>query len=315
METNSRNKENRQTDTSVNIIDILLYLLSYWKWFLLTLVVCLGLAYYKYIHTGPTYFSSIDVMINDPSEKSNVIGLDRYNNAINSVNVANEMHMLQSKELLEKMVQNTHADLNFTIRIQLYQGDMYGREPVDIVFYDSIRASRGVSFSMRIQDEKYVILSDFYEDGPVLKVPFDAMVDTPAGKLKLTLTDKFDNSWINLETHVTKYPLESVVRKYHNAISIRQDDESASILTLALQDNSYRRAQAVLKGLIDVYNADAMESKNLVSVNTAKFLEERIEVIGLINDATSYWIPQLPLRCMLQSLTPIAMSRLIRKFS
>lgn len=279
MENNNRNK-NQQTDSGINLVDILLYLLSYWKWYLLALMVCLGLAYYKYITTGPTFFSSVDVMINDPSEKSNnIIGLDRYNSAINAVNVANEMHMLQSKELLEKMVQNTHADLNFTIRIQLYQGDMYGREPVDIVFYDSLQV-RSASFTMRIQDEEYVLLSDFTKDGPTYRVPLDSIVQTPAGRMKISLTEKFDDSWINLETHVTKYPIESVVRKYHNAISIRQDDESASILTLALQDDSYRRAQAVLKGLIDVYNTDALESKNSVSVNTAKFLEDRIEVIG-----------------------------------
>ena len=260
-------------------MDILWYLLTNWKWYVLALIVCLAFAYNKYIRAPRTYYSSIDVLINDPSKSEGVVGLGRYSSVFNSVNISNELHMLRSKELLEKMVRNTHADMSYTIRVQLYQGDMYGREPVNITFLDSAQVG-SVSFTMHIKDTLHCVLSEFYEGSPKLEVPFDKVVKTPAGRLLVTLTDKFDDTWIDLETHITKMPVESVVRYYHNALSIRQGDEEASILKLALQDASYQRAQAVLRGLIDVYNADARASKQQIAVKTAEFVNERIEVIG-----------------------------------
>ena len=276
---NKKKQAEQQNSQEFNVMDILWYLLTNWKWYVLTLIVCMALAYNRYIHSPRTYFSSIDVLINDPSQSDGVVGLGRYSSVFNAVNISNELHMLRSKELLEKMVRDTHADMLFTIRIQLYQGDMYGREPVNIEFMDSIPPN-SCSFTMHIKDRTHCILSEFYEASPEVDVPFGQTVKTPAGRLRITLTDRFDNSWIDLETHVTKFPVESIVRLYHNAISIQQDDESASVLTLALQDQSYQRAQAVLRGIVDVYNADARTSKQQVARKTAEFVNERIEIIG-----------------------------------
>ena len=204
-------------------MDILRYLLANWKWYVLSLAVRLALAYNRYIRSPRTYYSSIDVLINDPSASDGVVGLGRYSQVFNAVNIANEQHMLQSKELLEKMVHDTHTDMRYTIRIQLYQGDMYGREPVRITFLDSTQV-QSASFTMHIKDRQHAVLTDFCEDCPAINVPFGKVVNTPAGRLRMELTPQFDNSWIDLETHVTKMPVQSVVRYYHNAIAIRQDD-------------------------------------------------------------------------------------------
>ena len=262
----------------MNVLDILKYLAANWKWFVLSIAICLCAAYYKYIITPRTYYSNISVLVQEAGNGSKLIGLDKFSNSINGVNVSNEMHMLLSKELIRKMVYNTRANVCFTIRVQLFQGDMYGNEPVLIEFLDSAKYD-AVHFTMKIKDASQAVLSDFHEGSKTLIVPIGKVVSTPAGRIRMTLTEHFNSTWIDLETHVTRYPIESIVRYYHNAISIRQNDEQASIINLALQDNSYRRAQAVLRGLIDVYNEDALQTKQLVSVNTAKFIDERLAVI------------------------------------
>ena len=96
------NKQRAESD--INLFDIMRYLLANWKWFVLSLGICLTVAYYNFIHAPRTYFSSLDIMIKDPSgSSSGMVGLDKYSSAINAVNVSNEMHMLRSKELLEKI--------------------------------------------------------------------------------------------------------------------------------------------------------------------------------------------------------------------
>ncbi len=197
-------------EQEVNVMDILRYLLSNWKWYALALTVCLTLAYNNFIRAPRTYYSSIDVLIKDPSNRGDYIGMDKYNNAINSVNIANEMHMLSSKELIEKMIHNTHCDISYTIRIQLYQGEMYGRSPVIIEFLDSTKVW-AASFTMHIKDNNHAVLSEFYEGSEKVKVPFGEIVNTPVGRIRMTLTSWFDDTWIDLETHVTKHPIEEMI--------------------------------------------------------------------------------------------------------
>ena len=88
MQTNNTTGRN---DQDVNIIDILLFLLSKWKWFVVSVIVFGSLAWFQYARTPKTYFRSATVIIKDPSNKISSAGLDRYDNYINKVNVANEI--------------------------------------------------------------------------------------------------------------------------------------------------------------------------------------------------------------------------------
>ena len=52
-----------------------------------------------------------------------------------------------------------------------------------------------------------------------------------------------------------------MVNYYKNALGIQQEEEEASILTLALKDSSPARAEDVLNTLITVYNEEAIKER------------------------------------------------------
>lgn len=76
----SPNLTSAKADQSVNVLDILKYLLSKWPWFLLSLAVCCSLAWYRSATAPLVYHSSAKVIIKDPSNKTSSAGLDRYDN-------------------------------------------------------------------------------------------------------------------------------------------------------------------------------------------------------------------------------------------
>ena len=82
------------------MVDLLLYLASKWKWFVLSVLVFGGLAYVWYASSPLVYFRSATVIIKDPSNKTTTAGLDRYDNFINKANVANEILQFRSKKLM-----------------------------------------------------------------------------------------------------------------------------------------------------------------------------------------------------------------------
>lgn len=116
MQTNNLSNKN---DQGINLVDLFVYLVSKWKWFVLSVLLFGGMAWYHYSQSPLVFFRSVTVIIKDPSNKTSTTGLDRYDNYINKVNVANEILQFRSKRLMREVVQRLHADVDY----QLEEGD------------------------------------------------------------------------------------------------------------------------------------------------------------------------------------------------
>lgn len=278
MQTNNSSNKN---DQGLNIVDLFMYLASQWKWFLLSILICGGIAWYNYARAPLVYFRSATVIIKDPSNKASTSGLDRFDNFINKVNVANEILQFRSKKLMREVVQRVHADVSYQIKEGLRSNELYNESPVLVSLPDAL-PEQSFSFTMTLKDAKTVTLSDFsgIEAKPSYEVALNDTVAIIEGmNVVVTATNYLRDSWLNTPIRVQKLPVESMVNYYKNALGIQQEEEEASILTLALKDSSPARAEDVLNTLITVYNEEAIKEKNQVAVNTANFINERLIII------------------------------------
>lgn len=278
MQTNNSSNKNEQ---GLNIVDLFMYLASQWKWFLLSILICGGIAWYNYARAPLVYFRSATVIIKDPSNKASTSGLDRFDNFINKVNVANEILQFRSKKLMREVVQRVHADVSYQIKDGLRSNELYNESPVLVSLPDAL-PEQSFSFTMTLKDAKTVTLSDFsgIEAKPSYEVALNDTVAIAEGmNVVVTATNYLRDSWLNTPIRVQKCPVESMVNYYKNALGIQQEEEESSILTLALKDSSPARAEDVLNTLITVYNEEAIKEKNQVAVNTANFINERLIII------------------------------------
>lgn len=278
MQTNNSSNKN---DQGLNIVDLFMYLASQWKWFLLSILICGGIAWYNYARAPLVYFRSATVIIKDPSNKASTSGLDRFDNFINKVNVANEILQFRSKKLMREVVQRVHADVSYQIKDGLRSNELYNESPVLVSLPDAL-PEQSFSFTMTLKDAKTVTLSDFsgIEAKPSYEVALNDTVAIIEGmNVVVTATNYLRDSWLNTPIRVQKLPVELMVNYYKNALGIQQEEEEASILTLALKDSSPARAEDVLNTLITVYNEEAIKEKNQVAVNTANFINERLIII------------------------------------
>ena len=160
MQTNSTNGRN---DQDVNIIDILMFLLSKWKWFVISIIVFGGLAWFHYARTPKTYFRSATVIIKDPSNKISSAGLDRYDNYINKVNVANEILQFRSKKLMRDVVSRVSADIDYKVKEGLQMTELYKKSPVSVRFLETTPEMH-LNMVVTPLDSSKVMVSDFGSD-------------------------------------------------------------------------------------------------------------------------------------------------------
>ena len=134
----NNNSNTNKSDQGVNLVDIFAYFVSKWQWFLISVLVCGGIAWYMYAKSPLVYYRSATVIIKDPSNKTSTAGLDRYDNFINKVNVANEILQFRSKRLMREVVKRIHADVNYRIEDGLRDNELYTLSPVVVSFVDDM---------------------------------------------------------------------------------------------------------------------------------------------------------------------------------
>lgn len=275
------NPSSRKNDTGINLVDLLAYFASKWKWFLLSVLVCGGIAWYHYARSPLVYFRSATVIIKDPSNKTSTTGLDRFDNIINKVNVANEILQFRSKKLMREVLQRLHADISYQLEDGLRSNELYNQSPVLLSFPDAL-PEQHFAFTVTLKEKKSLVLSDF--TGIDVKSDFtvemyDTVTLSRGMRVVATPTNYYNDSWTGTPIRVAKLPMESMVNYYKSALGIQQEEEESSILTLALKDGSAARAEDILNTLINVYNEEAIKDKNQVAVNTADFINDRLIII------------------------------------
>ena len=278
MQTNTSTTGN---DQGLNLMDLIVYLVSKWRWFALSIAVCVGIAWFNYARSPFVYYRSATVIIKDPSNKTSTTGLDRFDNIINKVNVANEILQFRSKKLMREVVQRLHADVSYQVEEGLRLNELYTQSPVLLSFPDALPEQR-FSLTVTPKDKNTVELSECsgIGDGTSRTVFLNDTVEISKGmRVVATPTNYYGISWQNIPIRVRKFSLESMVNYYRGALGIQQEEEESSILTLALKDNSAARAEDVLNTLIFVYNEEAIRDKNQVAINTADFINERLIII------------------------------------
>ena len=99
---------------NINPIDIVMYLLSNWYWFILSVSLFGGYAWYQYAKLPFIYSRSATVMIKDAYSNNIGRGLDRFN-TYSYTNVSNEILQFQSHKLMRDVVNRLHANVCYLI--------------------------------------------------------------------------------------------------------------------------------------------------------------------------------------------------------
>ncbi|MDO4180141.1 MAG: polysaccharide biosynthesis tyrosine autokinase [Bacteroidales bacterium] len=278
---------------NINPIDIIMYLLSKWYWFVLSVGLFGGYAWYQYAQSPFIYSRSATVMIKDSRSGRINGGLDRFN-TYTYTNVSNEILQFQSHKLMRDVVDRLRADICYTIMDGLREKELYTQSPVKVSLADT-EDQQLFSLTVTPVNSEKVRLSDFSGDasGKVLSASLGDTITTPVGRMVITPTLYYTKKWYNSPVNVRKQSIDGMASLFRSNMSISQAENDASILYLSLRDYSTARAEDVLNMLITIYNEETIKDKNQIAINTSNFINERLVIIekelgGVESELESY---------------------------
>ena len=287
MAINQKNIKPGQQDDFLRIQDLLYLCLARWKWFVLSLVVTIGVATVYLLRTPAVYTRTASVLIKEDSKgksvSSDLESFSEFGLFQSSTNVNNELITFQSPALMTEVVKRLRLDMNYFVPGKFHRQVAYGLTlPVDVTIND-LPENESAGFTLEVQPDGTLFLSDFIRNGTDLDEKdikgslFDS-IPTPLGKIIINTTPNYVKGKA-YTLYVGKSNLYNAVNSCSSNLSVSLNNEKASVIDLSFKDNSTQRAEDVLSMLISVYNENWVKDKNQIAVSTSMFINERLGVI------------------------------------
>lgn len=267
------------------LYDFVQLILSNWYWFALSIIVCCLCAAFYLRRTAPVYQRSASVLVKDSRKGSaaEVVAFSDIMGGMGRRSVDNEVYILQSRRLMEEVVKRYDLGTNYSVSGRIRTSDIYGSTPLLVKFITAAPSDAG-SFKYTIKKDGKVAIDDF-RDRTGEEQSFKATAEvgdtitTPLGKIVFVPTPYIDQ-YTDKRVNVTKYPLNEITEAYRKRLQCNITDKMASVINISMTDVVPKRAEDVINGIIDAYNADAINDKREISNLTEKFINERLLTLG-----------------------------------
>lgn len=282
----SNNKQTISND-ELDIKELLLKYIVYWKWFVISVVVCLVGAFLYLKTVMPVYRVGSSIMIKDESKGGTVAseltlmkGVDLMGNSLTE----NEMEVLTSKSLIRDVVRAISGNITYIMEGMMTKKDVYDQSPV--VFDQSqFRAEELVApylFQLTSRDSLSFNMKMMFKGEEMMDVKVDTfpfVINTDQGSLVLDIREGHSLSELKKMDVSVNNPIV-MARSFLGRLSVSPASKISAVLKLSISETNPKRGADFLDKLVELYNLNAIEDKNKVAMNTSVFIEERIKIIS-----------------------------------
>ena len=291
---------NEESASSFDFKTIYTMVVLNWKWFVMSIIICLGAAAIYLKYATPVYQAYVKLLIKEDNTKgrsaaaanalmqSSTLGI-----MTNSAGIDNEMEILRSTTLAKETVKDLKLYVNYARKGKVKDHILYQNQPINVdLDQNSLdKLKKPIFLSIENEGGKYHITGKYiyvpnnpdmkpvkYEiDRTVDRLPFT--INTSVGLIKFT-----NNTAVKMpegevmKAVVVSPEVASVI--YSKAISVSQTSNTTTIAELVLKDAVPTRAIDYLHQLAVCYNRQANEDKNEIAMRTEQFINTRLEKIN-----------------------------------
>lgn len=290
MDNNS--KQERSQNTEFNYSVLLNYLVQYWKWFALSVFVCILAAFVYLRYATKVYRATAKVILQDEKRGSFSSQMDilaDFGFQENNTNVENEIEVLSSKSVVQAAVYNSGLYVQYAIDGLFTSQPIYKESsPVklEILAEDLKELSAPISVSLVMDADSLYSVSYKYkneyegfdvESEPEKISSYPYLLKTVKGDMLLTQNSEAGNIE---KMHITVYPIQDMTAAYKSALMVQPISKTASVSVIAIDNTVPMNGVDFINALIDSYNRQADLDKNDLATKTEKFIASRIEEIG-----------------------------------
>ena len=281
-------KYNNYTDSeedvfekSIDFVSIFFRFLTYWRWFVASIIICLivGVLYLK--TTTPIYEVKSTVLIKDDKKGGSAEMGDMKNLGLFNVknNVDNEIEVLKTSNMTEQAIRDLFLYVKY-VQIGTFRNTLLYRNESPIKVWldesavDTLRTPIEFQVTL-IPRNGYEFTGTYHKNEfKIIAGSRDSVVNLPCGKIYFrkslsTLKDK-----VTVDVFIQSP--SSVVGGFLGSLKIEVTSKTTSVVNMTLRTGHPKLGKDFLNKLVEVYNREDMKDQNLISANTADFINDRL---------------------------------------
>ena len=266
-----------------------------WQWFVLSLIVALGIAFLYLRYTTPVYNTYAKILVKGGEGRgSGASQALSIGDIIQNYGLSNERQILKSSTTAAEVVRDLKLYASYTLKGRVRDRVMYKNqefmvdmdpehlEKLNTPVYMKVEKEKGayhITGSYRVPIDELNSSAPYGIDQTVKNLP--ATIKTKAGTIsiytnpapvKQKMTD-------GQEIIVTLNSPMNVAKGYAARLGVA-GNEGSDVITLSINDQNTTRAVDYLNQMLIVYNRLANEDKNDVARRTEAFINERLAKIN-----------------------------------
>lgn len=277
------------SDNSTRDKQLLYLFMARWRWFVVSVVIMVGLATLYILRSQPVYTRLAFLLVKEDAKGKTIgsdvasmfanLGLEQANS-----NVNNELIALQMPAVVREVVHRLSLDMNYQQNGYMHKETLYGKDlPVKVQLLQKNDAETA-SFTMQLLSGKKVMLDDFRcsemdIESRMVSGTIGDTLRTPLGKMIIAATPEYKPNKEYPLIFVSHNSLFACVDACTNNLEAKLSSKDATIIELSYKDVSIARAEDFLNTLIAVYNEEWMKDKNQITVSTSQFISDRLAAL------------------------------------
>lgn len=284
-------KDWEDNNDNVSLAEVFYEYIRYWKWFVISIILCVALGVVVILTTQRQYKSSLSVILNEEKNASNnggaelsldVLGLSTTNN------IDNEIAIFSSPDLLSSVIDSLNLQTTYYVENVFRKMEIHSESPFYVTYKEIKKEFSGnINFYIEKNNTGFTLKGNYLRvDGN--QIPINQTVEKFPAKIFLP------DSVGCVEMYTTGQNIKELEKYYvlikdkpatlgqlSSGLMVSPTTKASSVLNLSLVVNNVERGGLILKELVKQYNEMNVRVNNEMAFNTALFINERLKEIAI----------------------------------
>ena len=267
--------------------------LKYWYYFVISMVICVILAFVYLKIKTPVMEVKAQVSLRHDESLTGGTSMSKNQSVLSafglgggSQNIEDESLKMGSQGYLKKMVRK--FALNFDYKESKFLGlikkELYDQSPlilsVDEAISDTISAP--AFFTIDVNNDQTTIKMKYNKKviGKYEVTTFPAVLETPLGAFTISKSAYYDKYEKPMKLKVLYSSYDYMTQIYKEAIVVDFEKKNSDLIHLSMNTENVVLAKKFLNEMIAIYNAEWDSDKNLVTSRTLDFVNDRLKLVN-----------------------------------
>ncbi len=271
------------SNSGVDLKEIVSTYTKHWKWFIISVIGALLLAYVYIRYATPEYAAKAKIQILDEKGSSSELSVFKDLDFLGGgkSNVEDEIEILNSRSNFIEVVKDLNLNIRVTALGNVKDSEIYKERPfiINFIANDTIIHRSDFDFFIEINSETTFGYSE-ERDSPLKVYSYGKKIPTEIGDIVIIPNFPFFKSYKGEKVKVSVRPIFDIAEDYQSKLNVTLAEEYSNILNITLNDAIEDKAVDIINTLIFTYNKNAIEDKKAVADKTSQFINNRIDLIA-----------------------------------